>query len=125
MNKNTLIIADGTTTLNDLKQYITDVVIPDSVTEITDYAFSNCSNLKSITIPNGVTSIGSKAFMNCVSLKRISIPASVTEIDWEPFFDCVSLKEINSSSLTSSTPPNVYWANTYFFAGGLAIKCKL
>ena len=41
---------------------ITDLVIPDSVTSIRNYAFYGCSGLTSITIPNSVTSIGDDAF---------------------------------------------------------------
>ncbi len=35
-----------------------NVVIPDGVTSIGDYAFNRCANLTSITIPDSVTSIG-------------------------------------------------------------------
>ena len=94
MNKNTLIIAEGTTTLEDVRQYITDVVIPDSVTEIRPSAFCNCSNIKSITIPDSVTSIEWSAFEYCESLKEITIPNSVTEIGDYAFWGCSSLTEI-------------------------------
>jgi hypothetical protein len=41
--------------------YLTSIIIPDSVTSIGNYAF--CSNyLSSITIPDSVTSIGKDAF---------------------------------------------------------------
>ena len=42
----------------------TDIVIPDSVTNISAYAFRNCTSLTSITIPDSVTSIGGSAFYN-------------------------------------------------------------
>lgn len=41
------------------------IVIPASVTEIEDYAFSLSKNLTSITIPATVTTIGSDLFINC------------------------------------------------------------
>lgn len=41
---------------------VTSVTIPDSVTEIGDYAFYGCDYLKSITIPESVTYIGDSAF---------------------------------------------------------------
>ena len=41
---------------------ITDLVIPNSVTSIGDWAFNNCTGLTSVTIGNSVTSIGGYAF---------------------------------------------------------------
>lgn len=41
---------------------LTSLVIPDSVTNIGDYAFWNCRSLTNIVIPNSVTSIGDNAF---------------------------------------------------------------
>ncbi len=46
-----------------------DLVIPDGVTSIGDYAFYNCSGLTSISIPNSVTSIGDYAFSECINLQ--------------------------------------------------------
>ena len=45
---------------------ITDLVLPDSVTAISDYAFSGCEGLTSVTIPNSVSSIGNSAFSGCI-----------------------------------------------------------
>ena len=50
---------------------ITELVVPDSVTSIGDYAFHNCSGLTSVTIPNSVTLIGSYAFYQCSSLTSV------------------------------------------------------
>ena len=44
---------------------ITDLVIPDGVTSINDYAFVNCSDIASVTIPESVTAIGTSAFSGC------------------------------------------------------------
>lgn len=40
--------------------------IPDSVTEIGEYTFFDCTSLTSVTIPNSVTKIGMNAFDNCI-----------------------------------------------------------
>jgi hypothetical protein len=54
-------------------------VIPESVTTIGSYAFSDCAGLTSITIPNSVTEIGAGAF-HSTGLTSITIPTSVTTI---------------------------------------------
>ena len=51
-----------------------DLTIPDSVTNIGNYAFVSCASLTSVTIPDSVTSIGSSAFEGCSALRSITIP---------------------------------------------------
>ena len=76
-------------------QNIKSYVIPSSVTNIDDSAFSCCRSLSEIVIPSSVTSIGEGAFSHCDSLSEIVIPSSVTSIgDWA-FSSCRSLKYIS------------------------------
>ncbi len=60
-----------------------DVVIPNSVTSIDKYAFSN--NVNSIIIPEGVTDINHHAFYNCSNLTSIKIPSTVKNIGSDVF----------------------------------------
>ena len=83
-------------------ELITELVIPDGVKEIKNYAFSCCSGLTSITIPNSVTSIGNYAFYGCTGLKSIAIPNSVTSIGNDAFYRCSGLTSIEiPNSVTS------------------------
>ena len=45
-----------------------------AVTNITDTAFNNATNIASVVIPNSVTSIGLGAFSGCSSLESMTIP---------------------------------------------------
>ena len=81
---------------------LTSIVIPDSVTSIGSYAFYGCYSLTSIVIPDSVTSIGSYAFSICRSLTSIEIPDSVTSIGSSAFEYCYSLTSvIIGNSVTS------------------------
>ena len=43
-----------------------EIIVPDEIIEIKDYAFYSCSNIETIVIPNSVTSIGKYAFRGCI-----------------------------------------------------------
>ena len=70
------------------------VNIPNSVTYIGDYAFYNCRDLTSVNIPNSVTNIGDYAFEDCMGLTSIAIPNSVSSIGESAFSGCSGLKEL-------------------------------
>ena len=93
-----LVIPDSVTNIGDYAfsgcRSLTDIVIPDSVTNIGDYAFWNCRSLTDIVIPDSVTNIGDYAFWNCRSLTDIVIPNSVTSIGESAFYECSSLTEV-------------------------------
>ena len=68
---------------------VKDLVIPNSVTSISDFVFFSCRGLTSITIPSSVTSIGHQAFRGCSGLTSVTIPNSMTSIGYEAFYDCI------------------------------------
>ena len=62
-------------------QSLTDVNLPDSLTQIGSYAFNHCDALTTLYIPDGVTTIGAYAFHNCANLTMVAVPDSVESID--------------------------------------------
>lgn len=64
---------------NRLLAGFADRIVPDYVTMIGDYAFSNVLGLESVHLPAAITSIGKNAFRRA-DLTSITIPESVTNI---------------------------------------------
>lgn len=84
----------GEGAFNDCRD-LESIEIPNSVTKIGDYAFYRCYILKSVTFGNSVTEIGDYAFYNCyIFLTSVEIPNSVTKIGRRAFGDCYSLNEV-------------------------------
>lgn len=54
---------------------ITEMVIPDGVTEIGTYAFRNCTNLTSVTLPRELAEFDNAIFTGCTSLNNINVSA--------------------------------------------------
>ena len=103
-----LVIPDSVTNIGDYAfafcRSLTDIVIPDSVTSIGDAAFCGCKSLRTIVIPDSVTSIGNNAFCDCSSLSNLVLPDSVTCIGGGAFSGCLLLEYI-------SIPKNVICLN--------------
>lgn len=103
-NDKELILPEGITEINKYafsnRDDITSVTLPNSVTSIGSSAFYFCGSLTSVTIPNSVINIGESAFYYCRKLTSIIIPASVTSIGTSAFVGCKMLVEVyNLSSL--------------------------
>lgn len=102
---------------------LTELVIPENVTTINQYAFCNATCLTgSLTIPNSVTSIGSNAFSGCSGMTgNLVIPNSVTSISYYAFSGCSGFTESLTlgNSLTTIGSRAFYGCNG--FTGNLII----
>ncbi|MBE6720411.1 MAG: hypothetical protein E7571_07135 [Ruminococcaceae bacterium] len=90
-------IADGTTVIgvNAFENSkINSIAIPNSVTRIADYAFNNCSELKSLKMGKNVEVIGEYAFAECNQLRLAYFPDKVINIGNYSFKNCSSLSNI-------------------------------
>ncbi len=88
MTSNPLYYAHNLYINNDL---ITNLTIPESITEIKDYAFYGGNCFAKLTIPKSVTSIGSYAFDNCNGLTMVDFYAT----------NCTSISSFNSSPIVT------------------------
>ncbi len=103
---------------------VTDLVIPDSVTSISDYAFYDCDSLTSVTIGNGVTSIGDCAFEDCTSLESVTIGNGVESIGDDAFHECTSLNAVYITDIGAwcSIDFAYYYANPLYCADNLYLN---
>ena len=71
-----------------------DVSLPDLLDDIGQYSFSLCGHLTSVLIPDGAKTIKGHAFASCGELVKITIPESVTKIEEYAFFSCTALESV-------------------------------
>ncbi len=105
--------------------------VPDGVTEIANYAFSDNLYFSSVTFPETLTTIGILTFAGC-NLKKLTLPDSVTECEMGAFSNCQHLRNVTlSKNLTSisrlmfdncdlrsvTIPDKVTWIDEYAFSG--------
>lgn len=91
---------------------LTSILLPETVTTISQYAFENCNNLTSLTIPNSVTTIGNSSIWGCTSLTSITIPSSVTRIDNGGIGGCTALTSVTIPSSVTRIDDNPFYDST-------------
>ena len=72
---------------------LTSVVIPEGVTSIGARAFFGTS-LKNATIPDSVADLGQSIFANCTNLESVTLSGNTPYLNGA-FYGCISLKEVN------------------------------
>lgn len=66
---------------------ITNLVIPNDITEVKNRTFQGGSNFTSLTLHDGITAIGNYAFYECDKIKSLTLPNSITKIGVQAFYD--------------------------------------
>lgn len=79
-----------------------NVVIPEGVTRINDYAFYGVKSLETVRFPSTLKYIGTASFSNCTNLQEVVFPDSILEIGDFAFFSCNKIKSIE-------IPKSVTW----------------
>lgn len=73
--------------------FISNIELPNSITEIGDYAFLGC-NFTSFNVPNSIKILKSRTFQSCSNLKHVTLPDNLTIIENGAFHSCSSLDTI-------------------------------
>ena len=106
-----------------------DIIIPDGVINVVDYAFCECENIVSVTVPATVKTIGEFAFANCYNLNTVIFDTGsmLTKIGFRAFSGCMNLTDIvlpdsltdiggwvfdGCDAITSTRYDNAYYVGT-------------
>lgn len=83
--------------------------IPNSISEIGEFAFFGAANLHYINIPEGITTIKDCAFYRCSALKRVSLPSTLEYFDGHTHFGhCVSLDSVTIPQYIKELPNDLF-----------------
>ena len=74
---------------------LTNLVVPQGVTVVGNYAFYNCKDIKSVILPDTVTEIGDYAFYGCGHIPNITFPKKLTRIGYRAFYECRGLTSVD------------------------------
>ena len=112
-HEETVIIPDGVKSI-DIRaaRYcnFNEIVLPDTIEEIKEEAFTNCKNLKTITMPSEMEKLGRYAFSECEQLTKIELPEGISVIEEGTFRQCSKLDDV-------IIPDSVYTIRMYAFDG--------
>lgn len=90
---------------------LTEFTFTEDVELVDDYAFKNCTNLKSaVYTSNKIDTVHEGVFYNCITLGSFTFPTSVKTIESYAFFN-------NISMIRMDVPKNVTTINEAAFAG--------
>ena len=73
---------------------LTEVILPDGITEIRKDAFEGCISLQSVFLPESLTTIENSVFRSCSCLKEITIPKKVNQISSLVLYECTNLTDV-------------------------------
>lgn len=109
----------------DDKRVIKKVVISSGMIGIGNFAFENCSDLKSVEIPASVTSIGSAAFKDCSGLESMNIDEANTTYENPEGSNAIvekSSKTLVAGCKNTKIPDDVKIIGAYAFCGCSDLK---
>ncbi len=76
---------------------VTQITVPESITEISGDAFRGAANLQKVEFEalSRLTLIGQYAFADCTALREITLPKSLVTLSRYAFYNCASLTDLN------------------------------
>ena len=102
----------------------TSYTVPDGVTNI-DQAFQACHSMIQVVLPEGLTSIGGYTFSNLSRLTSLTIPRSMRQIKRDAVRNCESLTDIYyNGTIAEWGKIGIHESNEPLFANQCIIHCS-
>ncbi len=105
--KESVVVEEGTRAVDSMGFYgcskLTDVVLPDTVTELGTMVFENCSNLENVNIGNGVKNITYALFRYCSNLSTLICGKSTALFDHSAMQGCSKLSKVYVFNVSAPT----------------------
>ena len=91
---------------------MSEVSLNDGLTTIGNYAFQNCTTLKTIALPNSATSIGTYCFQKDTALKDVTLSEKLTAIPAYAFANCTFLEELVIPNSVTTIKDHAFYQDT-------------
>ena len=88
--------------------YLESIVLPDTLTNLDGYVFTNCISLKKLIVPDSITTFGTSSFMGCNKLMYVNTPTNLSEIAYRCFRDCYVLESFALPETLASVEEEVF-----------------
>ncbi len=131
----TLVIPEGVTWIGQWAftncGSISEVQFPSSLRSIGMEAFCDCQGLVSVELPEGLTFTGLAAFGRCKQLVSVTIPSTVTQIGSGTFYECYALEQVYITDLAAwcqiefADTPSGYFGNYDSYTNPLQLGAEL
>ena len=106
-----------------------EVNIPEGVTEIGAYAFSDVKSMKKVVIPSSVTKIDKGAFSNMTKLQEIVMSEGVEELEEKAFSNATAINvdlHLPSTLKLEKIGKNAFWGfgKKVYLSNGTQVSTK-
>ncbi len=112
-----VILPDGITSIGDYAFFnhrqLTTISLPSSLTRIGMYAFAR-NAFSYIAIPDAVAYIGDYAFAYATNISSIDLPKNLSYLGTDVFINCSALKTVNYNAVNCQLPDNYDTGNPFY-----------
>lgn len=99
LNESSNIPVCSNSTLKVNGEEASEIIIPATVTKVTDNTFLNFKNITGLKVLDGVVKLGKNTFKNCNSLKNVEFSSTLEDVEAGCFEGCTKIEKFNVPTL--------------------------